>query len=452
MEQTGDKIWTSILGSVKSQLSASTFKTWFSGSYVAQFKKGRDKNVLIVAVRNNFLKEQVETRYLPIIAKVKKEKGFDDVEITFAVDARKTDKNGQMEPLFSGVAPGYFAGGKRVDALNPSYNFSNFVVGASNNIAYLCSKQVVESLAKNYNPLLIFGPTGVGKTHLLQAIGNQIMSKYAGLKILYTTAEKFTNDYIEAITQRSTAVFRQRYRGAELMLLDDVHFLAGKESTQDEFFYTFNELYMGGKQIVLASDRHPRELLRLQERLASRLVGGMAADIGYPDVEMKSAIIAQKCREAGVVLDSKIVEFLANNGGGGIRELEGLVVATLAQIKLSSGSIDFARVESLVKVNNQVHKNSLTVGQISLAVCKHFKIEEVRVRGYSRKAKVALARQVLMYLLRHELRLSLASIGEFVGGRDHSTVIHSIEKIEKIIVNNGAMRDEISRIKTRAGM
>ena len=450
MEQTGEKIWSSILGSVKSQLSASTFKTWFSGSYVAQFTKGENKNVLTVAVRNNFLKEQVETRYLPIIAKVKKEKGFGDVEITFAVDVRKTIKNGQTEPLFTGVAPGYFVGGKRPDALNPSYTFLNFVVGASNNIAYLSSKQVVESLAQNYNPLLIFGPTGVGKTHLMQAAGNEIMSKYAGIKILYTTAEKFTNDYIEAIGARSTAAFRQRYRGADLLLLDDVHFLAGKESTQDEFFYTFNELHMGGKQIILASDRHPRELLRLQERLASRLVGGMTADIGYPDVEMKSAIISQKCREAGVVLDGKIVEFLANSGGGGIRELEGLVVATLAQIKLSGGSIDLARVESLVQINSQAHKNSLTVGQISMAVCKHFRIEEERVRGNSRKAKVAFARQILMYLLRHELGLSLASIGDFVGGRDHSTVIHSIDKIENIIINNSAMRDDILRIKMLA--
>ena len=225
--------------------------------------------------------------------------------------------------------------------------------------------------------------------------------------------------------------------------------MAGKESTQDEFFYTFDELALSKRQIVLAGDRHPRELSGLKDRLYSRLVGGMSIDIGYPAFEMKSAIITRKCAERGMELDSKIVAFLANSQGG-VRELEGLLLATLTQIKMAGGQASFERIKSLVEKNRSPLNKSLSVGAISSAVCRHFKIDEAKIRGSSRRANVNFARQILMYLLRHELRLSLASIGDFVGGRDHSTVIHGVDKIEKIIVNNRALGDEILRIKGTA--
>lgn len=436
------------MAGVKSQLLASTFKTWFLGSSVIGFRQLEDEDVLTVGVGNNFLKEQLETRYLSIISKIKEEQGLDKLRIIFEVSQRK-EKAVVDEPLFSGVAPGYLSNGRRPDALSPSYTLDSFVVGASNNIAYLCAKQVVDNPAANYNPLLIYGPTGVGKTHLLMAIGNLFCEKYTGLKVLYTTSERFTNDYIESISNRTTSYFRQKYRGSQVLLVDDVHFLAGKESTQDEFFHTFDELALSGRQIVLVSDRHPRELSRLKDRLYSRLVGGMTCDIGYPDFEMKISIIRQKCGERGMDLTDEIVEYLANSQGG-VRELEGLLLATLTQIKLAGGTTSFENIKTLVEKSRESDSKSLTLGAITSAVCKHFKIEEAKIKSSSRRANVNFARQVLMYLLRNELKLSLAAIGDFVGGRDHSTVIHGVEKVETIIINNGALRDEILRIKARA--
>src|SRR3989338_8380014 len=250
----GQKIWASILAGIKSQISSSTFKTWFAGSFVLDYNKTEKKNGLL------------QTREFFVVS--------------------KNDWQGVLEknePLFSGVAPTYIGISRKIDGLNPNHTFENFVVGSSNNLAFLAFNQVGGNLGSVYNPLFVYGPTGVGKTHLLQACGNAVLLEIVDAKVLYVSAEKFTNDYIESLRDRTMAAFRQKYRGVDLLLVDDVQFLAGKESTQDEFFYTFNELYLSGRQIVLAADRHPRELGRLKERLVSRFLGGMAVDVARPD-------------------------------------------------------------------------------------------------------------------------------------------------------------------------
>lgn len=449
MQKDGQKIWNSIISVARGELSNPVFKTWFAGSYVVDFKRRENGGILTIALKNSFLKEQVQKRYLQTLCEIKEGRGFGAVELIFTVGEKKTDDKGS-EPLFTGVAPQLF-GASRPNALSANHTFDNFVVGTSNNIAYLCTQQVVADLGTSYNPLLIWGATGVGKTHLLQAIGNKVSAQNSQLKVVYATCEKFTNDYIESLGNRSVPAFRNKYRSADVLLVDDVHFLAGKESTQDEFSHTFNELQLSGRQIVLTCDRHPRELSKLRERLVSRFLGGMTVNISYPDVELKVAIIRQKCAERNVSIGNDVVNFIAASCEGGIRELEGLLTVVLAQVKIAGHQPSLEDLGAMVPSGNKSNLSRVSPETALRAVSKQLKVDEQSIKSESRKAKINLARQVLMYIMRKDLRLSYEYIGDFLGGRDHSTVIHGVEKIENIIVNNMSFKDELLRIKGSLG-
>jgi chromosomal replication initiator protein len=444
MTNDGQKIWNSVLASLKAQFTSSAYRTWFSGSHVLEYKKQGEKTLMIVGVPNNFVKEQLEQRYYKEVeAELKKHDML--VEIVYIISAKKERVAAKNEPILTGNVNNYF-GFVKSGGLNPSNVFENFVVGFSNNLAYLAATQVAKEPGKTYNPLLIYGPTGVGKTHLLQAIGNDIARNSDKAKIVYVSAEKFTNEFLESLRNKTQEAFRARYRKADVLLVDDVQFFAGKESTQDEFFFTFNELFISGRQIVCATDRHPREIRQLKERLMSRFVGGMAADVSLPDLEMKMAIVASKCKEKGVQLPSDIVAFIAQSCPGSARELEGALVSVLAQIKLSGGKLGIEELRLAFAQKQKVHPVA-TPGKIIDAVCKHYKVKSADICGISRKADLVRARQTLMYLLRKELDLPLAQIGQLLGGRDHSTVIHSIEKINKT-QQETSKSDEILRIES----
>ncbi|MBI2327124.1 chromosomal replication initiator protein DnaA [Candidatus Curtissbacteria bacterium] len=445
----GQKVWNTIISDIRSKMSSSTFRTWFGGASVLDysFAESGEKKLLIIGVRNNFLKEQIETRYRPIITETVKKRGFEKTEVIFVVSKNNGEEtNGKKEaPLFSGIAPAYFGSRRQAESLNPLYTFETFVVGSSNNLAYLASGQVSANLGSVYNPLFIYGPSGVGKTHLLQACGNEILSKFTAAKILYASAEKFTNDFIESLGNRSSASFRQKYRSVDLLLMDDVQFFSGKESTQDEFFNTFNELFLSGKQIILVCDRHPRELGKLKDRLISRFLGGMAVDIQRPDYELRVAIIRDKCKQRGINLDEKIVDYVAQSVQE-IRELEGILIQVLLLFKIS-GNISLEQIKLSLEKNNKTTNSIPTVGKVVEAVCRHFKTSSRDICSSSRKASLVFARQVLMYLLRNDLGLSLDGIGQIIGGRDHSTVLHGIEKIARALIADQSKRDEISRIR-----
>lgn len=442
----GQKIWNNILGSLKEQVTPTVFKTWFAGSFVLDYKKNENSNLLIVAVKNNFLKEQIEQKYLPKLVEVAKEKNG-KIDFAFVVSASAKSSQAKEGPIFSGNALNYIGKGKTQDSVNPGHSFSNFVVGFSNNIAYLASTQVAANPGSLYNPLFIFGPTGVGKTHLMQAIANEILTKSVNAKVLYASAEKFTNDYIESLNNKGQQAFRAKYRNIDVLLVDDIQFLAGKESTQDEFFFTFNELYLSGKQIICVSDRHPRDLSRLKERLVSRFLGGMTVDLGLPDYEMRVAIINQKCKERGVKLPEEIVTFLAKNSSGGARELEGALITAIASLKLAGDQASFEGLKASLE-KKLTSSAPVSPGKIIIAVCKHFKITNADLTSSSRKATLVYARQVLMFLLRSELALPLEQIGHILGGRDHSTVIHGVSKIETLRTDP-EKNDEILRIKSQ---
>lgn len=447
MNKSGQKLWSDILTGVKLQVSQSTFKTWFSGSHVMDFKQSEDRNLLVIGVKNNFLKEQVEGRYKNVIDEVKNKKGYVNLEVIFVVSQSDNINSLKSGPLFTGEAQKFNAHSRKFEALNPNYVFNNFVVGAPNNLAHVAASQVSENLGQAYNPLLIWGPTGVGKTHLLQAIGNAAIDKTVDIKVLYTTSEKFTNDFIQSLNNRTQQHFRQKYRNVDVLLIDDIQFLAGKESTQDEFFHCFNELTLSGRQMVAASDKHPKELGRLKDRLISRFLGGMVADIGYPDIEMRMAIIKAKCKEKNIKLDDDLVEYIARESHGGARELEGVLTSTMAKIKISGGLFDRDYLKSLISTTNLNQNSTPSPSKIFTAVNNFFNVDEGKIKGPSRKASIVRARQILMFLLRTEAGLSLAGVGDVVGGRDHSTIIHGVEKVNRLISESPKIRAEVLRVK-----
>lgn len=448
MQKDGQKLWGDILNLIKLKVSSSTFKTWFAGSHVVEYKTDVNRKLLIIGLKNNFLKEQVETRYQPIISELRESNGYEDVELEFVVANKAQESVSKSAPLFSGEPQRLSVSRRKLEDLNPNYTFDSFVVGSTNNLAHVAATQVADSPGSSYNPLLFYGPTGVGKTHLLHSVGNKLIDISVEAKVLYVTSEKFTNDYIQSLNNKTQQSFRQKYRTIDLLLIDDIQFLAGKESTQDEFFHCFNELALIGKQIVVASDKHPKELGRLKERLVSRFLGGMIVDIGYPDLEMKMAIIKKKSKDKNIFINDSLVEYIAKESHGGARELEGVLTATMAKIKLSGGKFDLEDIKRLLNKNQSINKIAVSPGKIISIICKKFRVDEANIKSASRKAKLVKVRQILVYMLRRELGLSLESIGDLVGGRDHSTIIYSVDKVEKQVNDDISFRDEILRIKT----
>lgn len=440
-------VWSGILAGVRSQVSSSAYKAWFTGSSVLELKKSGERDILVVGTKNSFLKEQLEKKYLSLVTSSAKKQGLKNCEVVFVVsNPKQQETKSKMEPLFSGIAPLSINSFRKSEALSPNHTFENFVVGASNNLAHMAFTQAATAPGSAYNPLLVFGQTGVGKTHLLQAFGNRILAQVIDAKVLYASAEKFTNDYIESLKNHTNQAFRAKYRGVDVLLIDDVQFFSGKDSTQDEFFFTLEELSLSGRQVVLATDRHPRELLRVKDRLTSRFMGGMVVSIAKPDLELKIAILSQKCKEKGIDVSGEILEYIASSTDGGIRELEGSLVHVLALIKLSSGKITLEAVKSSIGNTPKVPM-VITAQAVVDAVCRHFRISRANLCGPRRKAELVYPRQVLMFLLREDLGLALESIGELVGGRDHSTVVYGVDKMARLLSLDQSRRDEISRIR-----
>ncbi len=438
------KIWTDILSEIKSQVSLSVFKTWFLGSRALDIKESREKKLLVVGVKNNFLKEHLEQRYFGVISDIAKKKIGINSEIIFVVASGVQAASGR-EPIFSGVVQNVILK-RKVEILNPNYTFENFAVGASNNLPYVAAKGVAGNIGSNYNPLFIYGPTGVGKTHLLQAIGNEFCSSSIDGKTLYVSSEKFTNDYLESLVNKTQIAFRTKYRTLDLLLIDDIQFLSGKESTQDEFFHTFNELVISGKQVVIVADRHPKDLPRIKERLVSRFLGGLSVDVNLPDLEMRTAILRLKCREKGVTIDDDVITYIAESCDGGARELEGSLISALSLSRLSGGKSSLSEIKEATERNKKVINIKVGADKIIDIVSSYYQVKKYDLCGSSRKSKINLARQVAMYFLRQVGGFSLAEIGERVGGRDHSTIIHGVEKIQRLAAS-AAFGDDLLRIK-----
>ncbi|MEW5956949.1 MAG: chromosomal replication initiator protein DnaA [Chloroflexota bacterium] len=448
-----DQIWQAALGQLQLQMTQATFDTWVKDTRLVS----REQDRLVVGAKNAFAKDWLENRLFATINRtVNSILGY-PVDIHFVVDAGDASLARLSTSLLEfeshqngsgGNGNGHNAPreGKDRLTLNHKYTFEQFIVGSSNRLAHAASLAVAERPAEAYNPLFLYGGVGLGKTHLLQAIAHFALSH--DKRVIYTTSESFTNDLINAIRSQSTEQFRDKYRKADFLLIDDIQFIAGKESTQEEFFHTFNALHSTGGQIVLSSDRPPKAITTLENRLRSRFEWGLLADIQPPDLETRIAILRFKADTQGTHLPGDVMEFVARRAQSNIRELEGALNKVIAYGKMTrqSLSLDLASraLQDIVS-----RRAELTVEQIIAVVARFYNLDEDVLISRGRTKEVAAARQMAMYLAREETDASLPQIGEALGKRDHTTVMHGWEKIASQIEQNDRLRHEMLEIRER---
>jgi chromosomal replication initiator protein len=456
-----EQIWQATLGELEINLSRVNFVTWFKDTFLSSFENGR----AIVCVPNAFVKKWLEEKYhknivnsLENITKQKLQEIIYKIELHRSTPTEMTQKiktelneNVKASPINiehknnnSNVANRF--------GLNPRYVFENFVVGRGNELAHAACRAVVNNLGRAYNPLFIYGGVGLGKTHLLQAIGNEV-AKHTD-KILYTTSEKFTNNYIQAVQTGKAKDFKNMYRNVDLLLVDDVQFMGGKDGTQEEFFHTFNELQQGDKQIVMTSDRPPKSIPAIEKRLISRFESGMVADVGKPDVETKIAILEKKSIEKSFPLDKDVLIYIANNVQNNIRELEGALNKVIVIHQLNNSVPTLKSVKNaLSDYVSSLQAKSLSPKDIIEAVARFYEISLKEITGNSRRKELVGPRQIAIYLIREELNTSYPSIGQEMGGRDHTTAMHAYNKIRNEIGENEneKLKQEMESIKQLFG-
>lgn len=458
------ELWEAALGEMELKLSEANFNTWLKGTKIHSFENG----VVVVAVPNVFNKEWLEKKYHNLIieslqnisGKINKVKYIIQSETQPALKPEKTDSARTRPPKHeptqvktepetkSQLAFSSVRETTQQTGLNSRYTFENFVVGPSNELAQAASLAVSNNIGQKFNPLFIYGGVGLGKTHLLQAIGNQALQNHSNLIVKYMACEKFTSELIRAIRGQKVDEFKQAFQKIDLLVIDDIQFLAGKEKTQEEFFHTFNALYGANKQIVLSSDRPPKSIPTLEARLRSRFEGGMIADIGVPDYETRLAILKQKSEERDFIISDKILESIASQIKKSVRELEGCLNRIMAMYELSHG-VNEEKIESIIKEYSLGSRRTTSFNKILEVVAEYFDIKKDHLLQKNRKKEVAFPRQVVMFLLREELDQSFPSIGRRLGDRDHTTAMYGHRKISKKISDDEEFQQQIDVIRER---
>ncbi len=442
----GMKLWQRVLDQLQMEMPRPSFETWVRDT---RWLRQEDHRV-IVGVKNAYARDWLEDRLSSTVRRILTGLTGNPLDVAFVVSANGNGHDAQIafaeeekEAMTAATTPASRSPGRH-PALNPSYVFDTFVVGASNRLAHAACMAVAESPARTYNPLFLYGGVGLGKTHLLQAIGNACHQK--GLSVLYVSSEEFTNDLINAIRTQTTPAFRDKYRSIDVLLVDDIQFIAGKESTQEEFFHTFNTLHGQQKQIVLTSDRPPKALVTLEERLRSRFEWGLIADIQPPDLETRLAILRYKAERHQREVPHEVMEFIATRVQSNIRELEGALNRVLAYADLSGAPPSLKLAETAL-VDLLPQKKDVDPQRILDIICATYNISCERLLSTERSRLVAMPRQIAMYLLRQEANLSLPQIGELLGGRDHSTVLYAIRKIGDKLERDDRLRREIVHLR-----
>ncbi len=453
---TNYEIWQAVLAEFELNLSRANFTTWFKNTGIAKY----ENNTVVICVPNNFTKSWLEQKYNSDIVKtLERVTGKPIKKIEYIVDNIKNIEEQECNvneptsvstistPLYSKIKQHNLG---QQYGLNIRYTFNTFVVGKGNELAHAAAQAVASKPGETYNPLFIYGDVGLGKTHLLQAIGHEMLKNNPNTKILYVNSEKFTNDFINAVKEGKAREFKDRYRRVDLLLIDDIQFIAGKEQTQEEFFHTFNELHQQGKQVVLTSDRPPKAIPALEDRLRSRFEWGMIADIGAPDLETKIAILQRKAQEKGFFISVDLLRLIATTIQSNIRELEGALNKIVAyhQLKNLEPSEDSVKT-LLISFEKQHMRKSVTAQEIIEQVAKYYNIEVVEIVSKKREKRIAHPRQIIMYLLREELSLSYPNIGTELGGRDHTTAMHAHTKIADEIKDDLKLKQDIDLIKER---
>lgn len=450
---TKEKLWQIVLGEIELQISRANFITWFKQANISSIEDNGE--TVVISLPNEFTKIWFEKKYHKMILDILQNATDNKVKkVVYKVETSiptPTEKRFiSLEEVIKKETISEEKISKDEYGLNPRYSFENFVVGKGNELAHAACLAVVEKPGKKYNPLFIYGGVGLGKTHLLQAVGNEILKKDKKKKVCYISAEKFTNDFIKAIREGEVESFKKTYRNKDVLLVDDVQFFAGKEAVQEEFFHTFNALYQKDHQIVLTSDRPPRVIPALEERLISRFEGGMIVDILPPDLETRIAILEQKAKERGVSVPKEIIQYIATQIQTNVRQLEGALNKIIAYHELNKLPFSLEETKNIVKnLISLPRKAALSPHELLQIVAEFYGLKLQELTGSSRKKELVIPRQVAMYLLREELDASFPLIGKELGGRDHTTAIHAWRKIKKEVENEGRIKQDIEFIRQR---
>ena len=454
-----EKVWLTVLENLKLSLSSANFATWFSRTFIVSNKEiDSQRQIIEIGCPSSFISNTIENRYYALIKNaldqitnkkndlifvVKespflKEKGKSLTKGTlFEIPRKETEDEEFQEAL------------KRV-GLRPDFNFETFAVSPTNQMAHAAAIAITQSLGKAYNPLFLYGGVGVGKTHLMQAIANSVLKKNRRTKIIYCMGEEFTNEIVNAIREKTTKEFKQRYRSARLLMVDDIQFIAGKTAVQEEFFHTFNAIWRVGGQIVLASDRRPEEISKLEDRLRSRFEGGLIIDIQSPDFELRTAILLIKAQQKNIKLPMDIAQLIASNITS-TRKLEGFLIRLMTEVETKKEPLTPELVKALLgQVNNMIVPQKLVKPKEVLStIANFFNLRLSEITGPQRNKKIVLPRQITMYLLRNDLKMSFMDIGRLLGDRDHTTVMHGVEKITQLLPSSEDLRVNIMGIRKK---
>ncbi len=440
------QLWKNCLMEIETGISKANFSTWFKNTSILKEETG----IIYIGVPNEFVRDWLMNKYHKLIMKTIADayENMRAVEYTITkIEAKKQEPEPINETAFiNKELPLKDLYINPEDNLNPRYQFNSFIVGTFNELAYAAGTAIIESPGTKYNPFFVYGATGLGKTHLIQAVGNTIKEKYENKKVHYMTLEKFATDFINALQNNKANSFKEKYRKYDLLIIDDIQFIGKMEKIQEELFHTFNTFYENNKQIIFSSDKHPNYIPELADRLKSRFAAGMIVDISAPEYESRLAILKVKLRELGVDLDQEIVEYVASSVEGNIRELEGSLNLIVMQYRLKGRSLTLAEIKSLLK-NNMKPKKNMAIKDVVRIVSEYYKIDELSIYEKIRKKEIVKARQVTMYLLREDFNISYPLIGQKLGGKDHTTVIHSCLKIKSDIKNDPQLLQELEQIR-----
>jgi len=472
------ELWQAVLGELELSLSKANFTTWFKNTFISSL----DGERVTISVPNTFTKAWLEKKYNPSILKsIQNVSSIPVKEVVYKVDVRPQMKPAVQPPpqqineimpatgLANHPASMQYGSGHQMmtntavrtnvatrpvqtndNKMNAKYTFDTFIVGKGSELAHAASVAVADNPGSKYNPLFIYGGVGLGKTHLVQAIGNSVLSRNNGAKVLYVTCERFINDFIGAVKSGRGKDFKDTYRNVDVLLIDDIQFLTGRDGTQEEFFHTFNALHQTNKQVVLTSDRPPKQIPALEQRLISRFEWGMMADISSPDFETRMAILETKCKERNYDLDASIINFIADAVQSNVRELEGALNKIIAYHQFKNQRPTLESSKSLLSSFGpaQAHKN-ITPKHLIQTVASYFDVSVTDMLGRCREKRLAFPRQIIMYLMREELRSSYPTIGAELGGRDHTTAMHAYDKITREVSNNQKLQQDMDQIKQR---
>lgn len=443
------ELWENVLTEIESSVSKANFATWFKETKISGF----DGGVIYLSVPNTFVQEWLLKKFHQLILKLLRQSSESVHALEYVIKEESKQKNQYIPTKTSSPTrelplSEYYV--NKDDNLNPRYTFESFVVGPFNELAHAAAQAVLKNLGVTYNPFFVYGNTGHGKTHLIQAIGNAVKAIDPTKKVFYLTSEKFQNDFVASMLANNIPQFKDKYRKYDMLIMDDIQFLSGKEKTQEELFHLFNTMKDNNKHIIFSSDKHPNFISGLEDRLKSRFSAGMVVDIPAPDHESRVAIIRTKCSSINLFLEDGVIDYLADSIRGNIRDLEGVINIIVCQTETKNKILTLNEVKDLVK-NSIKQKKLLSYKEVVKIITDFYKIGEEAIYEKTRKKEVIKPRQIIMYILREDFSISYPSIGEKLGGRDHTTVIHSCEKIKKDILVDSILSREIQEIRSIIG-